>query len=144
MEIEEKAKQETTEMSAMLQRLESIEKLLTEQQVLNRKAAKHRTLMSLLMGGLVAVLALGLLWVNTTFANATKELPVLIKSANETSEQLRITMEDISTIDFEAMNKTLTEMESGLGRMDFDALNKSIVDLQQVVERLRRFTDIFG
>lgn len=130
-------------MNQLLARLDSIEKLLQDQQKFNEKTARSRRTTTFLMVCLALILAGGMFWLNLTLSTSTKELPVLIESTTQAARQLRVTLEEISAIDFKTLNSTIGEIETSLGAIDFEALNKSIVDLQQVVEKMRKFMDIF-
>ena len=132
------------EQSELLGKLESIEELLRLQTAQGKKQSRTRTAIAALMVALVLVFGVGMFALNQTVSHATQDLPELIDSTNQSMEQLEITLENISDIDFDALNETMGAVENGLGSVDFEALNSSIQDLQKIVEGMRKFVDIFG
>lgn len=120
-----------------------METLLQKQLEQSQKIARHRGIMSLLMLLLVVVFGVGLFALNNTVASATEELPQLIESTNESVQQLKTTLEDISSLDFESINDAIKEMDEGLGAVDFEALNDAILDLQTAADGLSRLANLF-
>lgn len=141
---EEVSVAKTNTNEALLEKLASMENLLREQAEYTKKAAKSRkwTIISIL--ALVVVFAVGLFWLNTTVASTTRQVPALIETMNSSAGQLQQTLRLFETLDMDAMNSAIREMETGLGNVNFEALNQSIVDLQKVAEGLREFMSIFG
>lgn len=139
----ETKKAEQTGGEDLAKRLEAMEELLRQQLEQNKKIAKHRSIMSLLMLCMVVVFGVGLFALNSTVAGATRELPQLIESTDASVQQLRTTLEDISKLDFEGVNKTVAEMGQDLSAVDFEALNDAVLDLQKAAEGLANLTSIF-
>lgn len=124
------------EMAALMARLERMEALLEKQAEYGKKTARSRALNTLLTLALVVVFAAGLFALNSTLSTATRELPQLITTTTQSVEQLQLTLQDISQIDFAAMNTAIEGISDGVDKMNFDALNESIEDLNRVVGAL--------
>ncbi len=125
------------------QKLANMEALLAQQLAATQKLARNRGVMAVLMLCLVVVFAVGLFTLNNTVAGATKELPQLITATENTARQLELTLQDVSSIDFDSLNEAIVGMDKGLGSVDFAALNEAIQDLQKTTEGLANLTNIF-
>lgn len=123
--------------TALLQKLQNIEQLLEKQNEYGKKTARRRGTMVVLLAALVLVFAWGLYSLNRTVSNAVLELPALITTTTQAVQQ-------VATIDFEALNGTLGELETGLGQMDFEALNESIENLEKASKALSDMLSFFG
>lgn len=135
-EAPENTPAQTGELAALTARLERMEALLEKQAEYGKKTARSRALNTLLTLALVVVFAAGLFALNNTLGNATEQLPQLITTTTQSVEQLQVTLQDISKIDFEAMNTAIEGISDGVEKMNFDALNESIEDLNRVVGAL--------
>ena len=134
---------EETKNDQLTQKLAAMEKLLQEQLAQNKKIAKHRAIMSVLMLCMVVVFAAGLFGLNRTVSNATRELPQLIESTNQSVQQLKVTLEDVSSIDYATLNDAIIGLDEGVAAVDFEALNSAITDLQKATEGLAKLASIF-
>ncbi len=132
-----------SKVDTLEQKLANMEALLGQQLAETKKMARYRGIMALLMLCLVVVFAVGLFALNSTVAGATRELPQLITATENTARQLEQTLQDVSSIDFEGLNKTIGDMDKGLGAVDFEALNAAVLDLQKTAEGLANFTSLF-
>ncbi len=128
---------------ALAARLEKMEALLAQQAENTRKTVRSHRITALLLAMLVLVVAGGLLWVNTTLADITRDVPQLISTTTRSIEQLETTLADIDKIDFEQMNSAIGEVGKGVAAMDFETLNASIARLNEVVESLSNVMGIF-
>ena len=128
---------------ALAARLERMEALLAQQAENTRKTVRSHHITALLLALLVLVVAGGLLWVNTTLADITRDVPQLISTATRSVEQLETTLADIDKIDFEQMNSAIGEVGKGVAAIDFETLNSSIARLNEVVESLSNVMSIF-
>lgn len=138
----------TPENAALAQKLDTLETLLREQRDAQNKTARTKRLQSVLLAALVVVLAGGLLWLNLTVANATRELPALVETTTRTVQQtgdgLQDVLAEIEKVDFEALNTAIQDLQAGIAEMDFKALSQSVEALQAAAERLRNFLDFLG
>ncbi len=129
---------------AFMRRMEGVEALLVEQREHNKKALRSSRVHTVIMLIFVVVFAVGLLAMNSTLQNATKDLPAMFQAVTKLTEtatkDLNETIAQINALDFGALNDTI----KGIAGIPFDALGQSIASLQAIIKPLATMMGTFG
>lgn len=130
-------------------RIDQMEQILLQTQKQNRRLMRIAFFFGLLLLVFVLIFAYGFFQLNQTVSTATEDLPELISNTNnvveDTGKQLNTVLSEIESVDFEALNDSIHQVDEGLGSIDFEKLNESIENLQSATERFSNFTNsIFG
>lgn len=130
--------------SALLQKMEKIEALLTEQVEQGKRAHQSARLHTIVLVAFVAVFAIGFFVLDATLKDATRELPTLLESITQLADtadmSLGTTIGKLEEIDFTALNATI----QGIASIKFDALSNSIESLQSIIKPFATFMGAFG
>ena len=120
----------------MLQKLATVETLLTQQGEAQKKLIFLRRISAALLLALVLVVAGGLFGIVHILGDVTSDLPELIGHTNELVQQL-------NSVDFNTLNDTLVNLDEGISNINFKELNASIEHLSEVAESLSNVTQLF-